>query len=100
MRLYLIVLFFISQACSVLQAQGDSRCFLFIGSYTGGKPDQGIYIYRFNARKGKLKEAYVVDQITNPSFITLSPNGKYLYAGADTKMPDTGSVMALVSAPA
>ena len=93
MRHYLIVLFFFSQACSLLYAQGDSRSFLFIGSYTGGKPDQGLYIYTFNTKTGALNEAYVVDQITNPSFITLSPNGKYLYAGADTKMPDTGSVM-------
>lgn len=93
MRLYLFLCFFIIQVCSAVFAQEDTKTFLFVGSYTGGKPDRGIYVYTFNTKSGELKEAAVVDNITNPSFLTLSPDGKYLFAGADTKMPDTGSVV-------
>ena len=77
---------------SLAMAQSTSKTFLFIGSYTEGNPDRGIYVCTFNPKSGALKEISAVDDITNPSYITLSPNGQYLYACTDTKMPDTGSV--------
>ncbi len=67
--------------------------YLFVGSYTEGKPDTGIYVYAFNTRSGALKQSSITEHIINPSYLALSPDGQYLYAGADTQLPDTGSVL-------
>ena len=74
--------------------QKNTKTYLFIGSYTAGKPDTGIYIYAFNSTSGALKRVSQVEQITNPSFLNISPNGRYLYACTDTKTPNAGSVTA------
>jgi 6-phosphogluconolactonase len=68
--------------------------FLFAGSYTDSKPGKGIYVYKFNAESGNLKLISSVDGLTNPSWITLSPDGKYLYACTETKMKGSGNVSA------
>ena len=67
---------------------------LFVGTYTDGKPGPGIYIYKFNAHNGKLKPLAQGENIVNSSFITLSPDGKYLYACTETKTPGAGSISA------
>lgn len=77
---------------SIAHAQDKSTTYLFIGSYTNGQPGRGIYVYTFNPKSGAVEAICAIDHITNPSYITLSPNGQYLYACTDTKMPDTGSV--------
>jgi 6-phosphogluconolactonase len=74
--------------------QTNSKTYLFVGTYTDGKPDLGIYVYEFNTETGDLKRTGNADDITNPSFITISPNGQFLYACIDTKLPDTGSIAA------
>ena len=71
-----------------------SKTYLFVGTYTDGKPDKGIYIYEFNPKTGNLKKVSTGDSITNPSFLTLSPNGNFIYACTDTKLPNAGSVTA------
>ena len=81
-----------AMSITVVHAQGKSKTLLFIGSYTQAMPDTGIYVYTFNVKSGALKQISVVEDITNPSFITLSPDGQYLYACTDTKTPDTGSI--------
>lgn len=70
------------------------KMYLFVGTYTDGKPDKGIYIYEFNAKTGHLKKVFSGENITNPSYLTLSPAGDYLYACTDTKLPQEGSVAA------
>jgi 6-phosphogluconolactonase len=65
-----------------------------VGSYTAGVRDTGIYVFTFDVRSGALKQTGFIDDIINPSYLTLSRDGKFLYACADTKLPDTGSVMA------
>jgi 6-phosphogluconolactonase (cycloisomerase 2 family) len=79
---------------STIYGQENANAFLFIATYTEAKPDVGIYVYEFNTKSGQLKKVYTVDNITNPSFLTLSPNGFFLYACTDTKMPNAGSITA------
>jgi 6-phosphogluconolactonase len=74
--------------------QTSSKTFLFVGTYTEGKPDLGIYVYEFDSQSGHLKLNSNAENITNPSFLTISPNGYYLYACTDTKLPNEGSVTA------
>ena len=77
-----------------LYGQVTTKTYLFVGSYTDGKPSSGIYMYEFNSESGKLKEVSASKHLINPSFLTISPNGLFLYACTDTKLPDKGSVTA------
>lgn len=68
--------------------------YLFIGSYTNAKPGKGIYVYSLNTTSGFLTSVSHAHKITNPSYLTLSPNGTHLYACTETRMRDAGSVSA------
>jgi 6-phosphogluconolactonase (cycloisomerase 2 family) len=65
---------------------------VFFGSYTPDKRMEGIYVYELDTIKGKLTKITSVKNISNPSFITLSPNGRFLYACTESKTPNAGSV--------
>ena len=91
-RLWLISL--LALTLSNVYSQQRALTYLFVGSYTDGRPGRGIYMYEFNTKSGALEKLCAVDNITNPSYITLSPSGQYLYACTDTRMPDSGSVTA------
>ena len=84
-----LILFF----STTLTAQ-KSKTYLFTGTYTDGKPDNGIYIYQFNNKTGDLTLSSTSQNLINPSYLNLSPDGKYLYACTDTKLPKHGSVTA------
>lgn len=73
-------------------SQTKLKTLLFLGNYTEGKPDKGLYIYSFNEKTGALTYLSHCDSITNPSYITISANGKQLYACTETKLPKEGSV--------
>jgi 6-phosphogluconolactonase (cycloisomerase 2 family) len=79
---------------STTYGQNNSKTLLFVGTYTEGKPDHGIFVYEFNSMSGQLKLMSIVDKITNPSFLSVSPNGHFLYVCTDTKLPNNGSVTA------
>ena len=75
-------------------AQAQHKTLLFAGSYTGGKPDKGIYIFQFDTKTGSLNPVSNAENVINPSFITISPNGQYLYACSETSLPTEGSISA------
>lgn len=79
---------------SFIFGQNTSKTFLFVGTYTGGIPDSGIYVYEFNSHSGKLKKTFAGENLTNPSFLSISPNGQFLYACTDSKLPKHGNVTA------
>lgn len=92
MRSYIcvILLLFLSIGCS----NKTSKTFLFIGSYTGGEAAEGIYVYGFNTQTGNLIEVEREANVINPSFISLAPNGRNLYACTESKLGKNGSVSA------
>jgi len=51
---------------------------LYVGTYTSGK-SEGIYIYRMDQMSGELKRIGSMKS-ENPSFLTLDPNRRFLYA--------------------
>ena len=61
------------------RAQRARELQLYVGTYTTGK-SEGIYLYRLNLDSGELKHAGITKGVVNPSFLTLAPNGRYLYA--------------------
>ncbi|HEY9141062.1 MAG TPA: lactonase family protein [Bryobacteraceae bacterium] len=59
-------------------AQG-AELLAFSGSNPGGGA-KGIYAYRFNTTSGELKPEGLAVETTNPSFLTVSASGQFLYA--------------------
>ena len=57
------------------------RFFVYIGTYTGGDSNsEGIYVYRFDPSDGNLTPVGTATRIDNPSFLEMSPDGRFLYA--------------------
>jgi 6-phosphogluconolactonase len=59
--------------------------YMLVGTYDSPK-SEGIYVFRFNTKDGTTREISHF-KTSNPSFLTLSPNEKYVYAvneNADT----------------
>ena len=52
---------------------------MYVGTYTEGGNSKGIYTYNFNQENGTF-ELLNTAIAANPSFVTLSPEGKRLYA--------------------
>jgi 6-phosphogluconolactonase len=60
------------------------RRFAYVGTYTGSSGNgQGIYLYEMNPSTGELTLVKLAAAITDPSFILISPSGKYLYANSE-----------------
>jgi 6-phosphogluconolactonase len=70
---------------------GDSL--MYFGTYTGFKfvshsatlgvgdsHSKGIYVSRFHAATGEMSEPELAAEIVNPSFLTIHPNHRFLYA--------------------
>lgn len=65
--------------------------FLIVGTYTSGA-SEGIYVYTFDQQTGAAKLVSTA-KTSNPSYLAISPNGKYVYAvneNADTTGPFIG----------
>src|SRR5215212_9156052 len=72
---------FILKICLVMaliSSCSAKKEYMLVGTYTSGK-STGIYVYEFNAEN---KTAKLVDSIktSNPSFLAISPDEKYVYA--------------------
>ena len=66
--------------------------YVFFGSFNREKDAEGIYVYQLDPIKGKLSKVTSFAGILNPSFLTLSPNGKYVFACTESKTKNAGSV--------
>ncbi|GLR19852.1 lactonase family protein [Portibacter lacus] len=94
MKIKLYLSIFLICTTNLLISQDNNKTYLFAGSYTSGEKAEGIIVYNFNPETGALNEVEREDDLVNPSFLTISPNGKFLYACTETKMKQSGSVSA------
>ena len=63
----------------VLGVERAGELLVYVGTYTTGK-SEGIYLYRFDLSSGQLKHVATTSRVVNPSFLTLAPSRRYLYA--------------------
>ena len=61
----------------------------FVGTYAQENAP-GIFSFRFNPRTGTLIPGGTFSGIKNPSFLTVHPNGKWLYAVSETVQQSDG----------
>ncbi|HZI99984.1 MAG TPA: beta-propeller fold lactonase family protein, partial [Gemmatimonadaceae bacterium] len=59
------------------QTDGD---LLYVGTYTDGARTDGIYLIRIDRRSGELRKVGSLDAGPNPSFLSIHPNRRVLYA--------------------
>ena len=56
---------------------------VYIGTYTGPK-SQGIYVCRLDPATGSLSKPELAAEMINPSWVTIHPNGRFLYAAGES----------------
>ncbi len=69
--------------CTLAQGQtsSDDTVFnLLVGTYTEPGKSEGIYVYRFNSDTGALTYKSEATGIENPSYLTVSEDGNYVYS--------------------
>jgi len=62
--------------CSSLTAANYT---FYVGTYTRGD-SKGVYSYSFDTKTAEIKKIGLAGEVVNPSWVTLHPNGKFLYA--------------------
>lgn len=88
MRMTFLFAFIFISLCSSAQT-----FYLFAGTYTG-TGSKGIYVYTFNVSTGKAQWVSNTDSVTNPSYLTVSRNGNYVYSVNETNGANPGRVSA------
>ncbi len=81
-RLTALFILILTMACEDQPKQETVHTF-FVGTYTDGE-SEGIYKYTFNANDGSLTEGTLAAKLPNPSYLTISKDGKHLYAVQET----------------
>jgi 6-phosphogluconolactonase len=82
--------------CLILFCSNNTQAqnyFLFVGTYTTGS-SEGIYVFSFNSKTGSFTPVDTVKQIDNPSYLTLTKNGQFLYAVSETNGSRPGQLYA------
>jgi len=88
-----LIAFLAAFALTLPAAAQSNDYFVYFGTYTGFKyvhhsktwgvgesKSKGVYVSRFNASTGQLSEPQLAAEVVNPSFLTISPDNRYLYA--------------------
>lgn len=70
----------------------SQNTYVFLGSYSKDKNAESIQVYQLDTVQGKLTKVTGAKNVINPSYLTISPNGKYIYACTETKTPNDGNV--------
>ena len=85
-----------AQDREALPNRGEYLVYVGTANYTG-QPSKNIYVFRFNARTGKLTSLGLAGQADNPSSLAVHPNQRFFYAGqaiGDIKAQTGGAVSA------
>jgi len=83
---------------SAAPAERPGTYLFYVGTDTeGGSKSKGIYAFRFDAATSEITPLGLAAETTNPSFVALHPNGRFLYAVNEVgnyKGPNSGGVSA------
>src|SRR6202051_1137794 len=84
-RFFALLLIIVApQLLSIARGSGDnakpSQYFAFVGTYTSKTDSKGIYSFHFDSGTGRLTAMAVAATTQDPSFLSVAPNEKYLYA--------------------
>lgn len=74
--------------------------YLYTGTYTSGTTSEGIYIYKISVPSGQTTLIDVIKGIDNPSYLTVSKDGQFLYAVSEGGGDGKGMISAYQLDPA
>jgi 6-phosphogluconolactonase len=91
------LVFFLSLGASATEPQ-KGKYLLYVGTYTqDGSKSKGIYAFRYDAATQEVTSLGLAAETTNPSWVALHPNGRFLYAVNEVQNyngPNSGGVSA------
>ena len=90
MKKLLLIISLLFPVLVFAQKKAPSTYDLLIGTYTKGS-SKGIMVYRFYVESGRLAYLSQIDGVTNPSYLTLSSNNKFIYAVNETPKGEVSS---------
>jgi len=79
----------LATACLMLSsAAAADKHLVYFGCYTNAKSgSKGIYVSKFNSATGELSDPELAVETGSPSFLTIHPSKKYLYAVGEISAP-------------
>lgn len=110
MRLTIIILTFCLLTDLHAQPSATNQFHLLIGTYSVEGKSNGIHVYRFDSQSGEATMSQPVTELSNASYLAISPDGKNVYAvsegngggsvNAYSFNPVSGTLTSLNSVPA
>lgn len=88
-------------AATLRAEDAPERVRVYVGTYTGGE-SRGIYRFELDLQSGAATEPELAAEVTNPSFLAIHANGRYLYSVSeisDLNGKKTGGVAAFAIEP-
>ena len=73
-----------ASAAAPAAAPASGKYWVYLGTYTKPGGSRGIYRTELDVKTGQLAPPTLVAELESPSFVNLSPNGKFLYAVGET----------------
>src|SRR5215468_4445910 len=69
--------------------------YLIVGTYTTGR-SEGIYVYHFDIKTGDFDSVSVI-KTSNPSYLAISPDEKFVYAANENAKNGNGGQVSAFS---
>ncbi len=85
---------FLLMASTILQAQTDAE-FLYISTYVKDKPENSLFVYRFDQSTGHLAHVASYAGFEKPSYMALSKDRQFLYACSEMDTPEKAVITAV-----
>lgn len=80
--------------------QPPAQYFVYVGCYTKPGKSQGIYVMRLDTATGKVSDPQLAAEMGSPSFLTIHPSDKYLFAIGEGGGKEGGPVAGFTIDPA
>jgi len=94
----LLAFFLLTLFAAAAPAEHQGKYLFYVGTYTEeGSKSKGIYAFRYDAATSEITPLGLAAETTNPSWVALHPNGRFLYAVNEVgnyKGPNSGGVSA------
>lgn len=79
----------------VAKPAASHKYLVFVGTYTTKTESKGIYAYEFDSDTGELTPKGVAAETPDPSWVSVHPSGKFLYAANEAGKASTVSAFAI-----
>ncbi len=85
-------------AFAITNLQSQTKFNLLVGTYTNTCQSNGIYVYEFDASTGEFKMKNSSENVTSPSYLSVSGDNKFIYAVNENGSQSTVSAFGYDSA--